>query len=266
MGRFYDDPMTDPDYDDDPEPEQAPPARYERAPLERRQLTAFVVGAALVAAVALGVGYRIGQANSPEAARILERIEQARAEVRVTDIPNTFTIHEASAARSEPVEPETSAPAVESAPARADEPSLTFYKELPAAPKAPAVAPREPAAARAGEPAAREARLESLAAARVAQSTPPAAAPTPAAAPSGAPDLFTVQVSSFQERGRADGLVEQLRAKSFAAYTMPSEVPGKGTWYRVRVGQFTTREAAEAVAAKLRSAQGMSAYVTVSGS
>jgi septal ring-binding cell division protein DamX len=57
---------------------------------------------------------------------------------------------------------------------------------------------------------------------------------------------FALQLSSFPDRGEAD-----LFAKRFAAqgaYVVVSEIPGKGTWYRVRVGSYASSQ--EAVAAK----------------
>ncbi|MCA9772355.1 MAG: hypothetical protein KC466_08095, partial [Myxococcales bacterium] len=215
MSPMHDDPMLDDEYDD--LGEAARPPAPERFPLDRRQVTAFIVGAALVAAVAMGIGYRIGQANSPQAARILEQIEQARAEVRVTDIPNRFKIQDANAARAEEAKDDptgaTEPPAAPS-PEETAEPALTFYKALPAAPTtAPRVKANAPLA-RSEAPAQTKGpspRLEALAAARVADNAAPVAG---RAAPNAeSPTLYTVQVSSFRERNRADASVESLRAK-----------------------------------------------------
>jgi cell division septation protein DedD len=35
-----------------------------------------------------------------------------------------------------------------------------------------------------------------------------------------------------------------LREKGYAPYIVTAEVPGKGTWYRVRMGSFPTKDAA----------------------
>jgi len=56
---------------------------------------------------------------------------------------------------------------------------------------------------------------------------------------------FTLQVSSFQEQPEARALVEKLRARGYNPYTIVSNVPGRGRWYRVRVGKFASRQAAE---------------------
>ncbi len=55
---------------------------------------------------------------------------------------------------------------------------------------------------------------------------------------------YTIQISSFLERDQAQNLVRWLRERKYPAFLTTSEVPGKGTWHRVRVGRFTTKEAA----------------------
>lgn len=62
---------------------------------------------------------------------------------------------------------------------------------------------------------------------------------------------FAIQVGSFKEAGSANTLVKRLRSKGHAAYQLRTEVPGKGVWYRVRVGAFDSRSAAESSLAKL---------------
>lgn len=62
---------------------------------------------------------------------------------------------------------------------------------------------------------------------------------------------FTIQVGSFKEAVSANALVSQLRSKGLSAYQLRTEVPGKGTWYRVRVGAFDSRSDAESSLAKL---------------
>ena len=55
---------------------------------------------------------------------------------------------------------------------------------------------------------------------------------------------YTIQISSFLERDQAQNLVRWLRERKYPAFLTTSEIPGKGTWHRVRVGRFTTKEAA----------------------
>jgi len=70
---------------------------------------------------------------------------------------------------------------------------------------------------------------------------------------------FTLQLSSFQDRGEAEAFAAKLGAEK--TYITVSQIPGKGTWYRVRVGDFAT--AKDAIAGKLafEKKHGVIAYV-----
>ena len=52
---------------------------------------------------------------------------------------------------------------------------------------------------------------------------------------------FTVQVASLKDSGIADKLVNRLKKAGYPAYRSIGKVPGKGIWYRVRVGYFNSR-------------------------
>jgi len=65
-----------------------------------------------------------------------------------------------------------------------------------------------------------------------------------AAAPAGHDGNYQLQVSSFKTREEADGFAQQLRLRGHRAYVLEAKVPGRGTWYRVRVGPFPTQAAA----------------------
>jgi DedD protein len=64
------------------------------------------------------------------------------------------------------------------------------------------------------------------------------------AAPAGHQGGFQLQVSSFRTQAEADQFSGQLRARGHKAYVVEAQVPGRGTWYRVRVGPFTSQHAA----------------------
>ncbi|RJQ63415.1 MAG: SPOR domain-containing protein [Desulfobacteraceae bacterium] len=57
-------------------------------------------------------------------------------------------------------------------------------------------------------------------------------------------DRISIQVASLQDRKDADKLVTILRVKGFPAYRTLVEVPGKGVWFRIRVGPYEKREEA----------------------
>ncbi|MBT1076729.1 SPOR domain-containing protein [Geobacter grbiciae] len=62
---------------------------------------------------------------------------------------------------------------------------------------------------------------------------------------------FSVQVASAKERKEADAIKSGLQEKGFAAYVVESVVPGKGTWYRVRVGKQMDQSSAAKLAKQL---------------
>ena len=146
-------------------------------------------------------------------------------------------------------------------------PALTFQEELTAdagasraaAPK-PAVEKKPDAAPKAAEAKADTAKSQAekkaelggkpadagAAASRTASTTAPAtaAAAPKATDPPAAGGAFTLQLGASQNRDDAERMVSRLREKGYAPYIVTADVPGKGTYYRVRMGSFPTREAA----------------------
>jgi DedD protein len=142
-------------------------------------------------------------------------------------------------------------------------PTLTFQEELTTDAGAPRAAAPSPKA---------QAEKKPDAAAKVAEAPKPpvdkrqdpsakpadggpvatrtAPAPGPAASAAKASDAaapvgpFTLQLGASQNRDDAERMVSRLREKGYAPYIISAEVPGKGTFYRVRMGSFPTREAA----------------------
>jgi DedD protein len=68
----------------------------------------------------------------------------------------------------------------------------------------------------------------------------------PASAPAGSEGGYQLQVSSFKSQAEADQFAEQLRARGHKAYTVEARVTGRGTWWRVRVGPFSSLQKAQA--------------------
>ena len=115
------------------------------------------------------------------------------------------------------------------------------------APKAGATAPPAPGGEPEGEP------VPSAAAA----SPPPApSAAAPPAAPAGA--LF-IQVLSSRDELQARRLETRMRAAGFKAFLSPA-----GAMYRVRIGPFAERAAAETAAAKARRDFRVDTWITAS--
>jgi SPOR domain len=64
--------------------------------------------------------------------------------------------------------------------------------------------------------------------------------------------LFTVQIKASPTRADADEEVRQLKAQNISAYIVKSDVPGKGVFYRVRAGVFSSRNDASKYGANLQ--------------
>jgi DedD protein len=56
---------------------------------------------------------------------------------------------------------------------------------------------------------------------------------------------YTLQVISYDSHATAEAFANALRARGHEAFVTVGEVEGRGRYYRVRVGPFGTREAAE---------------------
>jgi len=58
---------------------------------------------------------------------------------------------------------------------------------------------------------------------------------------------FSIQVASFQQKERAEQVVAELKAKNYAPYIKSRNLGEKGTWYRVYVGEYTTKAQAQEI-------------------
>ena len=63
---------------------------------------------------------------------------------------------------------------------------------------------------------------------------------------------FTIQVASLKDSGIADKLVNQLKKGGYPAYRSIGKIPGKGIWYRVRIGYFNSRSEAAPTLQRLK--------------
>ena len=96
------------------------------------------------------------------------------------------------------------------------------------------------------------------AAAATAKAPEPRAADAPAHVPA-AHDGFAVQLAAFADDKGANALAGRLKKAGYTAYTEPLKT-SKGTLWRVRVGPYSSREAAVAARDKLK-AEGQSGIV-----
>jgi cell division septation protein DedD len=139
-------------------------------------------------------------------------------------------------------------------PAPVKDEALTFHDRLTrnAPPAAPPAAPPPPAQA------------------PTPQASPPAAAPPAPRAPEPAPSPvppppekpWTVQLAAAQDRGEAERIATRFAALN--PRIEEAEVPGKGRFWRVRVGGFDTKEAAERYLRDVARETGAKGFVTPS--
>ena len=63
---------------------------------------------------------------------------------------------------------------------------------------------------------------------------------------------ITIQVASLRDPKVADRMVARLKDKWYPAYRSVAEVPGKGVWYRVRIGSFKRKAEAQSTLERLK--------------
>jgi cell division septation protein DedD len=72
---------------------------------------------------------------------------------------------------------------------------------------------------------------------------------------------FTLQLSAFPEKGDAEEFMKKIQTAGYKPFLVASEIPGKGIFYRVRVGDYASRQAAVDAKAEFERKQRMIAYV-----
>jgi septal ring-binding cell division protein DamX len=151
------------------------------------------------------------------------------------------------------------APPTVPAQANASKPSLAAKPESKAAPVAakPESKPAPVAAApaeKSPEPAPAKAKPAEV------KESKPATIPTIAASvDSKSKGHFALQLSSFQDKSEAQTFAQKFDGER--PYLIVSEIPGKGTWYRVRVGDYPTSKDAAAAKQAFEKRHNVIAYV-----
>jgi cell division septation protein DedD len=207
--------------------------------LSRKAVAGWVVIIFIISAWMFGMGVMVGRGTAPvqfdvdQLKRNLESLQKSAQQA-----PK-------SGYRPEPTEMK-------------DKTDLGFYESLPKN-REDAELPNLPKSPPAGRPeAGTQKPPETPAAARVekpAVPAPPVASPTAPAPPaaSAAPGKpLTVQVAAVKSEEEARQLSERLRQRGYAAYIEPVAIPDKGTWYRVRMGEFPSKEFARSTLERLQ--------------
>jgi len=82
---------------------------------------------------------------------------------------------------------------------------------------------------------------------------------------SGAEGGWQVQVSSFRTQAEGDAFATQLRARGHKAHVQRAEIPGRGTWFRVKIGPFSTQGEAIKYRSSFEAKEKIPGFVVKSG-
>jgi len=128
---------------------------------------------------------------------------------------------------------------------------MTFYNTLTKPAEAEPSAEQKP---KESKPAEKTAKPESKESKPQTKEAPPAPKPAPPVETAESKESgkgWTVQVNAFPDEKSAKTWVDRLKNKGYKAYVAEANAKGK-IWYRVRVGQYNTREEAKKVEEALK--------------
>jgi DedD protein len=175
--------------------------------------------------------------------------------------PTVLTDHEdrpevkaaLAAAAAEEADLEAAALAVEPFPAEKEKP------ERPQPVATQKIATALPAAVAAGRAAGKLARAaeESDPLLSAAISAPKDKSPAPA----GREGAFTLQIASYEQPGAAQAFAKGLRARGHQTFVTSADIPGRGRFWRVRIGPFDTKWEAQAYREKFEEQERMNTFV-----
>lgn len=247
--------------------------------LDNRQVVSLVIGSLVVLGVVFVLGVMVGKQLAPQGQAVPQDLLSTldKAATDAGPVPLTFqqdltkpitapTVPAPSEARTaKPTE--RPATKVDTHPAEAKselkplEPKAEAKPEpkpveAKAEPTPPAPKPEQPAEA---PPPAMDKKLADAFSAAKKES---ASKPVAVAAPPPAAGAFTVQVAASQQKDEADAVVQKLRGSGLRPYLTDVEIPGKGHWYRVRLGSFKNKADAEKYVRDLKRETGLTAFVT----
>jgi DedD protein len=219
----------------EPNPRLRPPRERFELSLDGRQVASIVAGALVLLAVVFVLGLNVGKQI---ALRRAER-EQPAGDLDALD---------RAPAPQAPVKDE----------------ALTYHDRLtkdapaPLPPEPAAPKPPGPTAAPSAAPSPPPAPTPSSTATATPTSTPSArSTPAPPRAPA---KPWTVQLAAAQDRAEAERLAARFTALN--PRVEEADVPGKGRFWRVRVGGFDTRDAAERYLRDVARETGAKGFVT----
>ena len=240
--------------------------------LDSRQVVSLLIGGIVVLGAVFVLGVLVGKKlagtpradHAPDLLTALDHksdaLERARATPPLTfqeeltkpagSAPTAITPPPTPAASPAPRAPAAAAPAASATTASvtpaaattASKPMSTLHPAaVPATTAATEAKPEKKPPEKKVEPAARPPPPETVAT----RSTPAAAHSSPKVPEAtSATGAFTLQLGASLNRDDAERQAARLREKGYAPYIVAADVPGKGTWCRVRMGSFPTKDAA----------------------
>ena len=75
--------------------------------------------------------------------------------------------------------------------------------------------------------------------------------------------IYTVQVAAYKEKVEAQAMINRLLQKGYPAYLEAQSIPGKGLWFRVRIGHFRDKEKARRLAAQVSSREQLEGFIAI---
>ncbi len=223
--------------------------------LDNRQIVSLFIGGIVVLGSVFVLGVVVGKKlasdeQAHKAPDLLSALDQKADAMKPVEPPLTFQ-DELTRREPDPKPPAAPKPVEPPNPA---EPQKT---EVAAAP-APHAEKVEPEPAPADRPAV-EVPTRSVAPNGGLEEAFVRAAKPSEAAPNGA---WTLQLLASQDRAEADRFASKLKEKGYAPFVVEAQVPGRGTWYRVRMGSFASKEAANRYLQDFRRETQIEAFVT----
>jgi cell division septation protein DedD len=234
--------------------------------LDARQVAAVILGSLGALGLAFFLGHTLGQRVTERPAAVVRApAVQAPADpLAVLDqaprpdggeMPAQLSFHETLTSARPPQDKLPPAPRLAAAPPIEPKGTPVASASLP-----PVPSPSGPVATVAPAPVAAKAASSAADAPppKPVVAVPPAPRPAVAAAPAGK-GAWVVQVGSTQDRIEAGRIAARFATRG--ARVVAADVPGKGRWYRVRLGSFETREAADRYLRDLERGTGAKGFV-----
>jgi cell division septation protein DedD len=131
----------------------------------------------------------------------------------------------------------------------------------PAAPAALAKAPKKVEPEKAEPEKARRKNNRKKKETKLAKGKKTEAAETEKGGDAPAAGTYSLQLSAFQDRHEARLFMKKLRESGLKPYMVATTIPGRGVWYRVRLGRYKTWDEALAAKQEFERTQKIIAYV-----